>query len=470
MKKIAVLFAVVILSLAALAESTDDLYSRAVNKYFLGDNDGAIVLLKQALDTEPGNAKARTLLNEIQPASVPVPTVTPVIIAPTTTRPTVAAPVKPARPQLAAKKSEVIKEEPKIIPAGLRFPELPSAPKFASMENSINQIIILLLAAIIIAAILASRGVYFVVKDYLYEIRRQACPDCKTKNPPEAEFCHLCGTRLRAWSGVTEGQRKWFAKFKWKRNPFTLDIMPSLFTGYTGQVNSIMEKVNTASGHILVYGDKGVGKTTLLKWLASNLQKDYHAIYIPRPPINFEDLSCVIANELIGRNFWKKKKTCSLYDLEAIVKGAKKRVVILMDEAHEFTAVIEQQMRSLGDIPGVKYILAGLPEAKEKIKRDSPPFYDRIVLEVYLEHLNAGETRDMIKKRIEDVGGEDVKPFTNPAVENIFKMSRGRPRMVLKVCDWVLTDAIRNNLEVIGGEVGQDFPDKTEENKAGAVS
>jgi type II secretory pathway predicted ATPase ExeA len=330
----------------------------------------------------------------------------------------------------------------------------------------------LLIAAIIIASFVAVRGAYFVIRDFIREMRKQVCSECKTKNPEKAEFCSLCGTRLRAWSGVTEGQHRWFTKFKWKRNPFTLDVIPQLFTGYAGQVNAVMEKIATRSGHLLVYGDKGVGKTTLLRWLTDKLKKENsYAVYVARPPINFDDMTSYVANEILGKRHWwsRRKKTYTIYELEGMMKRLKKPVVILLDEAHEFTAVIEQQMRTLGDIQGVNYVLAGLPEAREKIKKDSPPFFDRIILEVYLEHLSLEETRDMIKKRIEDAGGKDVKPFTNEAIENIYKMSRGRPRMILKVCDWVMTDAIRNNLDVIAGEMGKDFPGlKFEEEKAAA--
>jgi type II secretory pathway predicted ATPase ExeA len=256
------------------------------------------------------------------------------------------------------------------------------------------------------------------------------------------------------WSGVTGAQKKWFAKFGWKNNPFALTVNPALFTGYSSQVKSIMEKLGTRSGHILVYGDKGVGKTTLLRWLVDNLKQENHAVYVARPPLNFDDLIRLVVSALKGSS----RKKYSLYEVEDLVKKAKKPVVLLIDEAHEVTAEIEQQMRSLGDIERVNLVLAGLPETREKIKKDSPPLFDRIILEVSIEHLSLEETQDMIKKRIEDAGGQDVKPFTNDAINNIFKMSRGRPRMILKVCDWVIADAIKNNLEVIGGEVGKDFP------------
>jgi type II secretory pathway predicted ATPase ExeA len=442
-------FSVLLSAVPSHAQSADDLYSRAVNKYFLGDSEGAIRLLNQALEVDPGHSKSKSLLQEIQ-KDLGKPSVAP---PPPPTRP---APVVKPKPRPTPTVPRKLTREEKAIEKLKMLPP-PAAPEVSGMQETINQIVLLLIAVMIIALIVAGRGVYFIIKDRLAELRMQVCPDCKTKNPENAEFCLFCGTRLKAWSAIIEGQRKWFTRFKWKRNPFTLDVIPSLFTGYSSQVKAVMEKINTRSGHILVYGDKGVGKTTLLRWLTDNLNRDNHAIYVARPPLDFDDMIRLVVSNLRSGFFGRRKKY-SLYEVEGLIKKARKPVVILLDEAHEFTAEIEQQMRSLGDIQRINYVLAGLPVTREKIKKDSPPFFDRMVLETYIDHLNRAETREMIKKRIEDAGGEDIKPFTEEAIENIYKISKGRPRMILKVCDWIMTDAIRNNLEVIGAEAGKDFP------------
>ncbi len=442
----------IVLAIPALAQSADDLYNRAVNKYFLGDENAAITLLNQALEIDPNHNRSIALMTEIRKElglSKPLTTTT---VKPQT---------KPVR-RVTARRATSTTLKPFT---GMLLPTPPSAD-FADMQGTINQIVLLLLAVILLAVLVAIRGTYFIVRDAVARNRMQICPDCKTRNPEQSEFCAVCGTRLKAWSGITSGQKKWFSKFNWKRNPFTLDVIPGLFTGYSAQVNSIMEKINTRSGHILVYGEKGVGKTTLLRWLTSNLKNDNHSIYIARPPLVFDDMLRLVVSEL-KPGFLARRKKYSLYDIEGLVKKTKKPVVLMLDEAHEFTAEIEQQMRSLGDIQGVNYVLGGLPETRDKIKKDSPPFFDRIVLEAYIDHLNREETKDLIKKRIEDAGGKGIAPFTEEAIDNVFKMSKGRPRMILKVCDWVVTDAIRNNMDKIGGQVGQDFPkDAAEAEKA----
>lgn len=461
LKKLIVAFLILVLpATIVFSISTDEIYDRAAQKYLTGDLPGAAADLERVLELEPNHDKARELLTVVRkemgvapaPAPKPEPEPEPKPVPKPAPKPT----PRPKPVPKPAPKVEEPKPAPKIAP---QFVPPPSTPQYSAFESTLNQIILLFLAAAIFLVLIIARGLIFVSRKAAARRRMQVCPDCKTKNPEDAEFCQSCGTRLKAWQVITANQKKWFKKFNWKSNPFTLDVMPSLFTGYSGQINSIMEKISTRSGHILAYGEKGVGKTTMLRWLADNLKAGNYAIYIARPPINFNELIRYIVAEIKGEKE-ARKKDYSLYEVEALVKKAKKPVVLLMDEAHEFSEDVERQMRSLGDIGNINYILAGLPETKDKLKKESPPFFDRIILEVNLDHLTYDETKDLIRKRIENVGGEDAKPFNEEALQEIYKISRGRPRMILKVCDWIMAEAIRKNLDAIGPGMGKDFPEE----------
>ncbi len=441
-----------------MAQTAEELYSRAVNKYFLGDNEGAIRDLNEVLSLDPGYAKAKALLSEIKkesgkPAEAPViappavpktprPTSRPVTLPPTV-RSIVPKKITPeVSSVLPVSVSEDIKVKPKISILGL------------VLKDRMYSALLFLATGLLLILVLLEFYLYLSGR---YQRKIQVCPECGSKNSHEADFCHKCGVRFKIW-GETEGaQRAWLSKMGWRNNPFSLDVIPGLFTGYALQVNAIMEKINARSGHILVYGNIGVGKTTLLRWLTEKLEKDNYAIYVARPPVDFQDIINYIVSKMKGQLFSRLGKF-SLYDLEGLIKKARKPVVILLDEAHEFTERIEQQMRTLGDMPNVVCVLAGLPRTREKIKEHSPPFFDRIVLEVHLEHLGLNEIRDLIRKRIESVGGKDIKPFTEDAIDKIFRMSGGRPRMVLKICDWVMAEAIRKNLDIIGVEAIIDLP------------
>jgi type II secretory pathway predicted ATPase ExeA len=425
------------------AQTADDHYNRAVNKYFLGDNDGAIKDLNEALKLDPNHTKASELLAEIQKetgkaAPPPPPKVEPQPSAP------ILRPYLPPPPK---------KVEPKV-PPGIFKPQAVPAPE--PMPTKLLQQLLLWMGVVsVLILVLLFRIVYTNFKDYIESRKTQVCAECKWANPSAAEFCSKCGARLKPWTGVTAAQRKWYAKFGWKRNPFTLDILPQLFTGYQTQVEGVLEKVYLKSGHIIILGNKGVGKTTLLKWLADKLKAEFHAVYIPRPTDNFDDLLEFLADSLKVKK--PKDKKYTIYDLESLAGSTSKNILLMLDEAHEFTTEFERPLRTLGDLTGVNFVLAGLMEAREKIKTLSAPFYDRIILEVTLEHLTVKETEEMIQKRIENVGGTGLHPFTPESIENIYKMSQGIPRMILKVCDWVITDAIRHDLNVIGEAAGEGY-------------
>ncbi|MFA4844914.1 MAG: ATP-binding protein [Candidatus Margulisiibacteriota bacterium] len=257
---------------------------------------------------------------------------------------------------------------------------------------------------------------------------------------------------LKVLKSISEDQRLWSQKMGWRNNPFTLDVHPELLTGYEKEVKEVLGKINSHSGHILISGPLGIGKTTLLRWLAGQLPKgEYHTVYIPRPPIEFNQLVAHIFQSL-GYSYEQAKKESDLYNLGQLRKKMKKHLVLLLDEAHEFTIEIERPLRTLGDIDGVNLVMAGLPETLDKLKNEIQPLYERLVLKVTLDHLEFEELKELIKVRVESVGGRGSRPFTSAALAKIFEISRGNPRQAIKLCDNAVSLAIERGEEVVGAE------------------
>jgi DNA-binding transcriptional ArsR family regulator len=76
---------------------------------------------------------------------------------------------------------------------------------------------------------------------------------------------------------------------------------------------------------------------------------------------------------------------------------------------------------------------------------------------VELVKLNLTETRELIKRRVEWAGGEDVKPFTFEAIKSIYERSGGFPREVIRTCDELVKKAAEKNITTIDSDfIGED--------------
>ncbi|MDD5111688.1 MAG: hypothetical protein PHG85_04020 [Candidatus Altiarchaeota archaeon] len=277
--------------------------------------------------------------------------------------------------------------------------------------------------------------------------RAHICKNCMADNQEDAEFCVKCGKKMAVKEPeIFQLKKKWFKQNGWIKNPFSLDVIPSLFTGYKDEVDLIMKTLSMQSGHILIIGGMGNGKTTMLKWLELNVPSDYKPLYIFRPPEHFDDIIDLMVYSIEGSI---EKRKYNIYNIDRVIRSVNKKFILLLDEAHEFKAEITEPLKTLGDIEGVTMVMASLPDGEEEFKNHSKPLYDRIVGRVNLNGLNEGEVSDMIVKRIENCGGFGHKPFTENALKKVYQLSKGNPRTVMKICDQAVKMAIENNSDKI---------------------
>lgn len=431
MKKLAAFLLVLFFVTAAIAQTAEEMYERAVNKYFLGENESAIYYLNEALKDDPSHAKARQLLGEIQKEAGVVK-----LLQPTMT--TLAIYIDPSRKE----RVEVVRKE-RLVRAVIVAPPMTVITKEVTpLVRTISARSFLYNYFISIVLFVAIIAILF----FAWHMRRRfsyvQCFECKEMNPAEREFCQKCGARMRHPS-LTEEQDVWFKKFGWKKNPFTLDIIPNAFAGHRAEIAIILEKLHSLSGHILITGGIGTGKTTLLQWLEKHLDRKFDAIYVSRPPKRPEDLIDTVAATINSKT--NITRSYSLYEFHKLCRKHHKNILLLIDEAHEFNAEFEQYLRSIGDISNIFLVMAGLPQTREEMKRCLPALFDRIVEQIVLGALTFDETKELIQKRITNAGGQGLGPFTGSIIEEIFKLSDGIPRRILKLADWLVARATREN-------------------------
>ena len=244
-----------------------------------------------------------------------------------------------------------------------------------------------------------------------------------------------------------------FSKFNWNSNPFSFQITPQTFTGYEKEVSVLLTGLRTGTKFSLVSGPTGSGKTALLKYLTTKFSSGEHIIYLPKPPKDPKDLVEIFQTNL-KKTAWEKlrKSKLNLYNLTeyANKKLKNKKCILFIDEAHEASMETLEWMRSLADqINNLSVVFAGLPILDNLLKERLESFGKRVSLKFELNHLNKSETTELIKKRIQSVGGVDISPFTMDSIKYIHEKSGGMPRDILKLCDETIKNAIEKNTSLI---------------------
>jgi type II secretory pathway predicted ATPase ExeA len=242
-----------------------------------------------------------------------------------------------------------------------------------------------------------------------------------------------------------------YSKWGWKENPFVLRIDPKLFVGYKEQIDAIQSHIKNKHKIALVTGKTGAGKSTFLKWLEQN--NETSKLYVSKPPEKAEDF-VKIFTDIFGQSFIERLlgKTPTLYTLPNYINKKLKNdhLVFMVDESHETNKEVLEWLRVLTDqIDSVSLIMAGMPVLEEKIRSELETFDQRITSRINLTSLSKEEVKELIKKRIESVGGEGIKPFTDVAIDRIYDRTGGFPREVLKFCDRLINSAMEKNMDTI---------------------
>ncbi len=258
----------------------------------------------------------------------------------------------------------------------------------------------------------------------------------------------------------------WFSVYNWEKNPFTFETAPELFVGYSRETRALQEALDSGQKYIVVTGPTGAGKTTLCKHMA--LQQN--TLYLPKPPTTeehiVEALEPLYRKGLLSRIFRERP---TLYNLhEAITKKNRGRIVLIVDEAHETKVSVLEWLRTITDqVPGMTLVLAGLPVLKTDHLSHLETLAQRVTLYVELHALSREETLELVKKRIESVGGKSIEPFTIQAVETIHHYTGGFPRETIRLAHHVLSKAAEKGVTIIDHTLIQElFGEEKEDDKS----
>jgi general secretion pathway protein A len=263
------------------------------------------------------------------------------------------------------------------------------------------------------------------------------------------------------------------AFFGFAENPFNLIPDPSfLFRSaqHEEALANLIYGVQSRKGFVVLTGEVGTGKTTMLECLRDFLgsqQMTYASLFNSRLTVGqfFE----MVAYDF-GLRCTRTSKTEVLFALnEMILERANlgRTTVLIVDEAHNLDWEVLEEIRLLGNLENrrgklLQIVLAGQPELDRKM--EAPEFRQlkqRIALRCVLQPFRIEETVEYILSRLSRAGMKEQTVFTPEILREIHFRTQGIPRVINAVCDNLLLTAFALESKVVTlemlDEVGADM-------------
>jgi len=243
---------------------------------------------------------------------------------------------------------------------------------------------------------------------------------------------------------------------------------------------SLIYGVQAGKGFILVVGDIGTGKTTLINTLLEKLDDRYLVLHLTNPQSNYAKIIEHLAKKM-GFNYVNKNNIeLAEYVKRGLIKfhRAGKRLVLIIDEAHLLSKDSLEDIRLLSNMATAEHhliqiVLAGQIELYHKLRSESlKALRQRIVINRTLDPLDREEALEYISHRLR-IAGRQSSIFTRSALRLIWQTSQGIPRVINHICDNSLLIGFAVQTRSIGKkivrEVIEDMERRPKRSKLGTI-
>lgn len=224
-------------------------------------------------------------------------------------------------------------------------------------------------------------------------------------------------------------------------------------------------------GFVVITGEVGSGKTTLMHKLLSELPEQIRFVHIEHTQLTATEFLQAILQRLIGE-VESDNKVELLHWLQTFVERAHAeniRLVIAVDEAQSLSFEVLEEIRMLASLAATKeklisIVLMGQPELARML--DQPrmeQLRQRVRLRFHLEGMTAEETREYIEYRLRVAGAETPEAVFEPDTTGIvFEYTGGIPRLINTLCDMALLTAYVDERPRVDTEVVRTAVDELE--------
>ena len=231
------------------------------------------------------------------------------------------------------------------------------------------------------------------------------------------------------------------------QRPFALTPDPDfLFPAepYREALDRLTYGIEEGLGFLVLTGEVGTGKTTLVHTLLARLPANFKTAYLMNPILTFEEILAALQDDLgvtgrrPGEGKGRQLHRFNQFLLEMHAAG--QEVVVVIDEAQNLSPQLLEELRMLSNLETSKakllhLILVGQPELGAIL--DAPglrQLRQRIGVQAVLRALNQEETGSYIAHRLQRAGARTACRFSPEAVEAVHRRSGGIPRLINQVC------------------------------------
>src|SRR4029434_113559 len=267
-----------------------------------------------------------------------------------------------------------------------------------------------------------------------------------------------------------EVQRVYAEFYGLKELPFALTPDPR-FIYFTPSHTEVMANlhygIESGKGLVVVTGEVGTGKTTILRWMMQRLDRTVLVAYIFNPRLSVAEFYQHVAT-LLDIQKWETKSELLLELGRALESRHSRclRTVLIIDEAQGLSPHVLEEIRLLSNFESdtakqLQIVLTGQPELRDVLNNpDLRQLKQRIALRCVIKALpNVEETDRYITSRLLVAGAARTDIFSPEAIDYIYRCSEGIPRNVNNLCDNALLAGFAAGETVISSSMIEEVAD-----------
>jgi general secretion pathway protein A len=238
--------------------------------------------------------------------------------------------------------------------------------------------------------------------------------------------------------------------YKFSGLPFQLTPDARFFFGSSGHTKAMAHLtygLGQGEGFIIITGDIGAGKTTIVEHLLKELDsRKYIAAKITNTQLGAEDTLRMVASAFgIGQE--GLDKATLLRRFEAFLTTTHKqgqRALLVIDECQNLTVPALEELRMLSNLhvqgrAPLQSFLLGQPQFRDTLAREElDQLRQRIIASYHLGPLSDPETRRYIEHRLRTVGWDNDPRFAEEVFPAIHRHTGGVPRRINTLCSRLL--------------------------------